>query len=99
MGHHLVSLPAVGQLAGASAALQVSVDVASLFPNLGQELSRRPWRLIPSLHIAEEINENQFKIAGGSRGMKVSWQVTGIRKDLWAKAHPMTVEQEKAVCL
>ena len=31
--------------------------------------------------------------------MKVSWQVTGIPKDLWAKAHPMTVEQEKAASL
>jgi len=50
---------------------------------------------IPSLHIAEEINENRFKIAGGSLGMKVSWQVTGIRKDRWAKAHPMRVEEEK----
>jgi hypothetical protein len=31
--------------------------------------------------------------------MKVSWQVTGIRKDRWAKAHPMTVEQEKGASL
>ena len=30
---------------------------------------------------AEEISNNRFKIAGGKSGMKVSWQVTGIRKD------------------
>ena len=53
----------------------------------------------PRLHIAEEINENRFKIAGGSRGMKVSWQVTGIRIDPWARAHPMTVEEEKDASL
>jgi len=27
--------------------------------------------------------------------MKVSWQVTGIRQDAWANAHPMAVEAQK----
>ena len=27
--------------------------------------------------------------------MEVSWQVTGVRKDAYAKAHPMQVEVEK----
>jgi hypothetical protein len=27
--------------------------------------------------------------------MKVSWQVTGIRKDLWAKKHSLPTEEEK----
>jgi hypothetical protein len=31
-------------------------------------------------------NNSRFKIAGGTSGMKVSWQVTGIRKDPWAIA-------------
>lgn len=39
----------------------------------------------PNLHIAEEMSKNRFKIAGGTTGMKVSWQVTGIRQDPWAK--------------
>jgi len=49
----------------------------------------------PNLHVAEEISENRFKIAGGEEGMKVCWQVTGSRKDLWAAANPFEVEQEK----
>jgi hypothetical protein len=49
----------------------------------------------PQLHIAEEVAENRFKIAGGQAGMKVSWQLTGIRKDRWAEANPLQVEQEK----
>ena len=49
----------------------------------------------PNLYIAGEIAGNQFKIAGGTSGMKVSWQVTGIRKDVYAKAHPIVVEPEK----
>jgi hypothetical protein len=49
----------------------------------------------PNLHVAEEIHNNQLRIAGGSPGMKVSWQVTGVRQDAWVKAHPMQVETEK----
>ncbi len=49
----------------------------------------------PSLHVAEEVKGNRFKIAGGSPGLKVSWQVTGIRQDPWANAHRIVVEQAK----
>ncbi len=27
--------------------------------------------------------------------MKVSWQVTGVRQDAFAKAHPLVVEEQK----
>lgn len=47
------------------------------------------------VYIAEEISKNQFKIAGGSQGLKVSWQVTGIRQDPYANAHPIKVEEDK----
>ena len=43
----------------------------------------------PELHVAEEISEKRFKIAGGERGRRVSWQVTGVRKDRWAEANPI----------
>jgi hypothetical protein len=49
----------------------------------------------PGLHVAEEVSENRFKIAGGDEGMKVCWQVTGSRKDRWAAANPLEVEREK----
>lgn len=49
----------------------------------------------PNLYIEEEISNNSFKIAGGKHGMKVSWQVTGIRKDPWANTNRVKVEQEK----
>jgi hypothetical protein len=65
----------------------------------------------PNLYIAEEISlgvinysnntsssenrSNSFKIAGGTPGMKVSWNVTGIRKDPWANAHRIQVEEDK----
>ena len=40
-------------------------------------------------------NNSRFKIAGGNSGMKVSWQVTGIRKDPWANANRIQVEEDK----
>ncbi len=49
----------------------------------------------PDLHIAEKISNNKFKIAGGTPGLEVSWQVTGIRQDAYAKAHPIIPEVEK----
>jgi len=48
------------------------------------------------VYIAEEILNNQFKIAGGKSGMKISWQVTGIRQDAWANAHRIPVEVQKS---
>jgi hypothetical protein len=65
----------------------------------------------PNLYIAGEIsdmtttdysssssnnnNNSRFKIAGGTSGMKVSWQVTGIRRDPWANANRIQVEEDK----
>jgi hypothetical protein len=40
-------------------------------------------------------NNSRFKIAGGNSGMKVSWQVTGIRRDPWANANRIEVEEDK----
>ena len=52
-------------------------------------------RLGADLYIAQEIQDNAFRIAGGEPGMKVSWQVTGIRQDAYANAHRIPVEEEK----
>jgi len=47
------------------------------------------------VYISQEVSNNQFGIAGGKAGMKVSWQVTGIRQDAWANANRIPVEQDK----
>ena len=49
----------------------------------------------PNLYIAQEVQGNSFRIAGGSPGTKVSWQVTGVRQDAYAKAHALEVEVDK----
>jgi hypothetical protein len=49
----------------------------------------------PNLYIAETVQDNRFKIAGGSPGMTVSWQVTGIRHDPYAEVNRIQVEEDK----
>ena len=65
----------------------------------------------PNLYIAEEIsdgvtdysnsnsssknNNNSLQDCRRYSGMKVSWHVTGIRKDPWANAHRIQVEEDK----
>lgn len=47
------------------------------------------------VYIKQKVTGNRFLIDGGKPGMEVSWQVTGTRKDAYAKAHPMQVEVAK----
>lgn len=47
------------------------------------------------VYVSREIKGNSFVIAGGRPGMRVSWQVTGIRHDAYANAHRIVVEEEK----
>jgi hypothetical protein len=46
--------------------------------------------------VADEISHNRFRIAGGAAGLRVSWQVTGIRHDRYAEANRIPVEETKS---
>jgi len=50
-----------------------------------------------NVYISKEILNNKFVISGGRPGLKISWQVTGIRKDPWANKHRIPVEMDKPV--
>ncbi len=45
--------------------------------------------------VASEIANHRFQIKSSVPNVKVSWLVTGVRQDAYAKAHPLIVEQEK----
>ncbi len=47
------------------------------------------------VYIKQAVADNAFVIAGGGPGLKVSWQVTGVRRDAYAVANPMAVEADK----
>ena len=52
----------------------------------------------PDLYVKAELTENRFVIAGAAPRQRVSWQITGIRKDAWALANPVVVERDKDEC-
>lgn len=45
--------------------------------------------------IFREIEDGRFTIKTDKPGVKVSWQVTGIRRDAYAEAHRIQVEEDK----
>lgn len=45
--------------------------------------------------IEQEVKDNRFVIRTDRPGVRVSWQVTGIRDDAWAQTNPIVVEEEK----
>ena len=45
--------------------------------------------------VANEIDDGEFSIKTDKPNVKVSWQVTAVRKDAYAKAHPLVVVQDK----
>ncbi len=49
--------------------------------------------------VSEEIQGNQFRIKSDKPSVKVSWQVTGVRKDPYVQAHPFNVENDKPAAM
>ena len=47
------------------------------------------------VYIAREVADGSFAIGGGTAGLKVSWQLTGVRQDAWAQANELVVEEDK----
>jgi hypothetical protein len=47
------------------------------------------------VYVAQKIAGNRFKIAGGTPGLEVSWQVTAVRSDPTLEKYRLPVEQDK----
>ena len=80
------------------AAGQAVVELPAWFEALNKDFRYQLTAIgapAPGLYIAKEIQDNRFSIAGGAPGMKVSWQVTGIRHDPYAEANRIAVEEDK----
>jgi trimeric autotransporter adhesin len=45
--------------------------------------------------ISQEVQSGKFAIRTNAPQVKVSWQITAVRQDAYAKAHPLVAEQEK----
>jgi hypothetical protein len=45
--------------------------------------------------VAGKIANHRFQIRTNAPNVEVSWQVTGVRQDVYAKAYPLQVEEDK----
>jgi hypothetical protein len=45
--------------------------------------------------VSREVHDNRFAIQTDRPNVKVCWQVTGVRRDAWAKANRVVVESKK----
>jgi trimeric autotransporter adhesin len=45
--------------------------------------------------VSSKISDHRFTIRTDKPNVEVSWQVTGVRHDAFAKAHPLVVEEQK----
>lgn len=100
--HSVVESPDRMNIYNGIARLDARGEAVVALPDWFQSLNEEfRYQLTPvgapgrDLYIAEEVQNNRFRIAGGTPGLKVSWQVTGIRHDAYSARNPMSVEAEK----
>lgn len=77
---------------------RVTVVLPDRFEALNEEIRYQLTPLgepAPNLHVAKDLSAGRFDIAGARPRQRVCWQATGVRKDPYAKAHPLIVEEEK----
>lgn len=102
LSHSFVESPDMKNIYDGTVLLDANGEAYVILPHYFEALNRNyRYQLTaigasaPGLYIAEEISGNRFKIAGGKPNMKVSWQVTGIRKDPFAENNRIIVEEDK----
>ena len=101
LSHSFVESPDMMNIYNGLAILDASGEAIVEMPNWFEALNRDfRYQLtciggFAPVYVADEVAGGRFRIAGGRPGLKVSWQVTGIRQDAYANAHRIPVEQEK----
>src|SRR5262249_32194370 len=71
-----------------------TVTLPSWFQALNKDFRYQLPVIVPSFAqaiVSKEIAHNQFTIRTNKPGVKVSWQVTGVRHDPYAQAPPLQV--------
>lgn len=100
--HSFVESPEMKNVYDGVAALDSSGEATVVLPSYFEALNGEfRYQLTcvggyAPVYIAQEVKENRFRIAGGRAGLKVSWQVTGVRHDAYALKHPIVPEVRKS---
>ena len=101
LSHSFVESPEMLNVYDGSAVLDASgqawVELPEWFEALNRDFRYQLTCIgaFAPVFVAERVAGNRFRIAGGTAGLEVSWQVTGVRRDPYAEAHRIEVETEK----
>lgn len=101
LSHSFVESPDMMNIYNGSVILDSNGEAEINLPDYFETLNRDfRYQLTPvggyaPVYVAREVNGNSFRIAGGKLGLKVSWQVTGVRQDAYANTHRIQVEEDK----
>ena len=99
--HSFVESPDMKNLYDGIAALnargEATVTLPAWFDALNGELRYQLTCIgaFAPVYIAQQVRGKSFRIAGGRAGMQVSWQITGTRRDAFARANRIQVETDK----
>jgi hypothetical protein len=76
---------------------EATVELPAYFETLNQDFRYQLTCIggYAPVYIAERISGNRFVIAGGTPFLEVSWQVTGVRNDAFARSGRKQAEIEK----
>src|ERR1700683_718513 len=100
--HSFVESPAMMNLYNGNATTDASGSAVVQLPGWFETLNRDfRYQLtvmgqFAQAIVASKVANHQFTIKTDKPNVEVSWQVTGVRQDAFAKAHPLRVEEEKA---
>jgi len=101
--HFAQEAPEVQNVYNGVVTLDANGEAVVALPAYFSALNAGPFRYqltpigapMPNLHVAQEIEGNAFRIAGGAPGQKVSWEVTAVRNDPYVRDHPVRAEVDK----
>jgi len=94
--HYAIESPTVQNLYNGTILLDAYGEAVVQLPDYFEALNAEEFTYtltpigasMPNLHVAEKVQNNQFKISGGVGGKEVSWVLIGQRNDPWVKQNP-----------
>ena len=101
LSHSFVDSPDMMNIYNGNVVTDESGEATVVLPNYFEALNRDYRYQLTVIGqfaqaiVAEEVKNNRFRITTNIPSVKVSWQVTGIRRDALAERHRIPVEQEK----
>ncbi|MFI8234972.1 hypothetical protein ACIGDI_39885 [Streptomyces sp. NPDC085900] len=101
LSHSFVESPDMANLYAGVVETDEGGEATVVLPDYFEALNRdfryqlTPLGSLAQVAVTSEIKGNRFTVRTDQPGIKVSWQVTGVRQDAWAEAHRICVEADK----